>query len=126
MNTLSGCGHRFGSHAPLFSAAPAREDRWPTNHEDAAPHDCWLRWRSDVVDGDTSTGPSSSSTETAPKDETGTERERPRRRRYTVKLNDSLGSISEKTGVSVERLEALNPDLDPQALVVGQKIKLRE
>jgi teichoic acid transport system ATP-binding protein len=81
---------------------------------------------SDVVDGDTSTEPSSSSTETAPKDETGTERERPRRRRYTVKLNDSLGSISEKTGVSVERLEALNPDLDPQALVVGQKIKLRE
>jgi LysM repeat protein len=45
---------------------------------------------------------------------------------YTVKLNDTLGLISEKTGVSVARLEALNPDLDPQNLIVGQKIKLRE
>jgi len=45
---------------------------------------------------------------------------------YTVKLNDNLGLIAEKTGVSVERLETLNPDLDPQNLIVGQKIKLRE
>jgi LysM repeat protein len=45
---------------------------------------------------------------------------------YTVKLNDTLGLISEKTGVSVARLEALNPELDPQNLIVGQKIKLRE
>jgi LysM repeat protein len=45
---------------------------------------------------------------------------------YTVKLNDTLGLISEKTGVSVARLEELNPELDPQNLIVGQKIKLRE
>jgi LysM repeat protein len=45
---------------------------------------------------------------------------------YTVKLNDNLGLISEKTGVSVARLEELNPELDPQNLIVGQKIKLRE
>jgi LysM repeat protein len=45
---------------------------------------------------------------------------------YTVKLNDTLGLISEKTGVSVERIEQLNPELDPQSLTVGQKIKLRE
>ena len=52
----------------------------------------------------------------------------PRRVRptYTVKLNDTLGLISEKTGVSVERIETLNPELDPQNLIVGQKIKLRE
>jgi LysM repeat protein len=43
-----------------------------------------------------------------------------------VKLNDTLGLISEKTGVPVERIEALNPELDPQNLIVGQKIKLRE
>ena len=47
-------------------------------------------------------------------------------RSYTVKLNDNLGLISEKTGVTVERLEELNPELDPQNLIVGQKIKLRE
>ena|SRR5215211_1570119 len=51
---------------------------------------------------------------------------RPARATYRVKLNDTLGLISEKTGVSVERLQALNPDLDPQNLVVGQRIKLRE
>ena len=45
---------------------------------------------------------------------------------YTVKTGDTLGGISEETGVSVERLQELNPELDPQALVSGQKIKLRE
>jgi LysM domain len=54
------------------------------------------------------------------------QRPRPRRASYRVKLNDTLGLISEKTGVSVERLQELNPELDPQNLVVGQKIKLRE
>ena len=45
---------------------------------------------------------------------------------YTVKTGDTLGAIAEKTGVAVERLQELNPELDPQALVSGQKIKLRE
>jgi LysM repeat protein len=64
----------------------------------------------------------------ATQDSTTTTPQRPRRVRptYTVKLNDTLGLISEKTGVSVERIETLNPELDPQNLIVGQKIKLRE
>jgi LysM repeat protein len=45
---------------------------------------------------------------------------------YTVKLNDTLGLIAEKTGVSVARIQELNPELDPQNLIVGQKIKLRQ
>ena len=45
---------------------------------------------------------------------------------YVVKTGDTLGSIAEKTGVPVEKLQELNPELDPQALVSGQKIKLRE
>lgn len=45
---------------------------------------------------------------------------------YTVKTGDTLGGIAEKTGLDVERLQVLNPELDPQALVSGQKIKLRE
>jgi teichoic acid transport system ATP-binding protein len=49
-----------------------------------------------------------------------------RRATYTVKTGDTLGAIAEKTGVTVERLQELNPELDPQALVSGQKIKLRE
>ena len=45
---------------------------------------------------------------------------------YTVKTGDTLGAIAEKTGLDVETLQELNPELDPQALVSGQKIKLRE
>ena len=54
------------------------------------------------------------------------ERQRPERRFYRVKLNDTLGLIAEQTGVPVEQLEALNPDLDAQNLIVGQRIRLRE
>jgi LysM repeat protein len=55
--------------------------------------------------------------------------ERPRRRtpaRYTIKVNDTLTGIAERTGTTVERLQELNPELDSQGLVVGQRIKLRE
>ena len=51
---------------------------------------------------------------------------RTQRRFYRVKLNDTLGLISEKTGVAVEALQELNPELDPQNLIVGQRVKLRE
>ncbi len=47
-----------------------------------------------------------------------------RRRVYVVKPGDILSSVAEKTGVSVERIQELNPDLDAQALQVGQRIKL--
>jgi LysM repeat protein len=45
---------------------------------------------------------------------------------YTVKTGDTLGGIAETVGIPVTRLQELNPDLDPQALVSGQKIRLRE
>ena len=44
---------------------------------------------------------------------------------YVVKQGDILSSIAEKTGVPVERLEELNPSLDPQVLRPGQRVKLR-
>ena len=47
------------------------------------------------------------------------------RRSYTIKPGDTLGAIAIKTGVSVSTLEDLNPGLDPQGLVAGQKLKLR-
>jgi LysM domain len=46
--------------------------------------------------------------------------------KYVVKEGDTLGSISEETGVPVEQLQELNPELDPQALVTGQEVRLRE
>jgi LysM repeat protein len=51
---------------------------------------------------------------------------RPRPSTYTVKTGDTLGGIAAKTGVSVDKLQELNPGLDPQGLVSGQKVKLRE
>ena len=48
-----------------------------------------------------------------------------RRRSYTVRAGDTLGAIAEDTGVSVDELQRLNPDLDPQALGAGEKLKLR-
>jgi LysM repeat protein len=44
---------------------------------------------------------------------------------YTVKSGDTLGAIAETTGVPVDTLQELNPELDPQALIAGQKIQLR-
>jgi LysM repeat protein len=52
-------------------------------------------------------------------------KEKPEEKTYTVEPGDSLTTISEKTGVSVDKLSQLNPDLDPQALISGQQVKLR-
>lgn len=45
---------------------------------------------------------------------------------YTVKSGDTLDEIAAKTGVSVEEIEELNPTQDPQALIEGTRLKLRE
>ena len=47
------------------------------------------------------------------------------RRTYVVRTGDTLSSISLDTGVSVDRLQELNPDVDVQALQPGQRLKLR-
>lgn len=75
--------------------------------------------------GDDSGAESATSTE-QPAQVSSSQRPRSQRRTYTVKVGDSLGAIAEKTGVDVETLQELNPELDPQALTPGQKIKLQE
>ena len=45
---------------------------------------------------------------------------------YMIQTGDTLGSIASDNDVSVERIQELNPQLDPQALTAGQRIKLRE
>jgi hypothetical protein len=54
-----------------------------------------------------------------------TTREDSNRRFYTVRAGDNLALIAEKTGVTLEELRLLNPRLDPQALVTGQRVRLR-
>lgn len=45
-------------------------------------------------------------------------------RSYTVKPGDTLSGIADKTGVSLETIQTLNPNLDAVALHAGQKVKL--
>lgn len=71
-------------------------------------------------------GDTSSSTEPTKKGAAAAPKPKPTPATYTIKTGDNLGSISEKTKVPVEKLQELNPELDTQALVSGQKIKLRE
>ena len=44
---------------------------------------------------------------------------------YTVRRGDTLNLIAAKTGVSLAELRTLNPSLDPQGLVTGQRVRLR-
>jgi LysM repeat protein len=47
-----------------------------------------------------------------------------KRKVYVVKPGDTPSGIAEKTGVSLEQLEEANPDLDPQLLAPGQRIRI--
>jgi hypothetical protein len=80
------------------------------------------------VMGDDDGGDTSARTDlpTATERTTTSGRQRPRRATYTIKTNDTLSGIAAATGTTVERLQELNPELDAEALVAGQKIKLRE
>ena len=52
-------------------------------------------------------------------------RRRTGRKTYTVRPGDTPSTIAERTGVALEELEALNPDIDPQQLAPGQRLRLR-
>jgi LysM repeat protein len=44
---------------------------------------------------------------------------------YLIKSGDTLTAIAHATGVSVAKIERLNPEVDPQILIAGEKLKLR-
>ena len=44
---------------------------------------------------------------------------------YEVQSGDTLTSIAHETGVPVAVIVKLNPGVDPQILVAGEKLKLR-
>ena len=44
---------------------------------------------------------------------------------YIVQPGDTLTGIAVETGVSIERIQQLNPGLDPQILNSGQRLRLR-
>src|SRR5262245_45215943 len=44
---------------------------------------------------------------------------------YTIQDGDTLTAIAHSTGVSVAKIERLNPEVDPQILIAGEKLKLK-
>lgn len=56
---------------------------------------------------------------------TGSAARRPSRSSYVVKPGDVLSVIAERYGVSVERLQELNPDVDSRTLRPGTRLRLR-
>jgi LysM repeat protein len=48
-----------------------------------------------------------------------------KRKTYRVRSGDTLTAISVRTGVPLERLRQLNPEVDSDALQTGERIRLR-
>jgi LysM repeat protein len=44
---------------------------------------------------------------------------------YVVKPGDTLSGIAARTGISLTVLEQLNPDISPNALQTGNRLRLR-
>ncbi|MGK2932912.1 MAG: LysM peptidoglycan-binding domain-containing protein [Solirubrobacterales bacterium] len=83
-----------------------------------------------VVSGSTGTdddgGNGKASRNPAGKKESGDKsKSRTKAKKYEVKEGDTLTGIAQKTGIPVDEIQALNPDLDPQALQAGTELKLR-
>jgi len=64
---------------------------------------------------------------TAPKATTATTTETttPGAEYYVVQSGDTLGSLAQKYGTTVDDLMSLNPGIDPTALHIGQKIRVK-
>jgi len=64
---------------------------------------------------------------TAPQSTTATTTETttPGAQYYVVQSGDTLGSIAQKYGATVNELMTLNPGVDPTALHIGQRIRVK-
>jgi LysM repeat protein len=56
---------------------------------------------------------------------TTTETTTPGAEYYAVKSGDTLGSIAQKYATAVDELMTLNPGIDPTALLIGQKLRVK-
>lgn len=75
------------------------------------------------IDDNSAAEVSSTETTTGSGDGEGDGAETPKT--YIVEDGDVFSTIAEKFGVSVKRLERLNPDVDPQTLNAGTELKIR-
>jgi LysM repeat protein len=44
---------------------------------------------------------------------------------YVIEAGDTLETVAEEQGTTVEQLLVLNPDVDPVALTIGQRIRVK-
>jgi LysM repeat protein len=61
---------------------------------------------------------------------TATTTRRPRTTRatarfYTVQQGDTFGTIADRVGISIERLQQLNPGVSSNSLQVGQRLRVK-
>ncbi|MDQ6606687.1 MAG: LysM peptidoglycan-binding domain-containing protein [Actinomycetota bacterium] len=56
---------------------------------------------------------------------THSQRKYVKKRFYFVRPGDSLTQVATRTGVAVGSIEALNPNVDPNSLQPGQRLRLR-
>ena len=50
---------------------------------------------------------------------------KPHHRHYTVRAGDTLAAIAARTHVSLAQIRELNPGVQPTALFIGEKIRLK-
>jgi LysM repeat protein len=67
-----------------------------------------------VTERSTSTTTTRAATTTAPS----------ARRFYTIQQGDTLATVAAKFNTTTEKLLALNPNVDPSALTIGQKVRV--
>jgi LysM repeat protein len=56
---------------------------------------------------------------------THSQRKYVKKRFYFVQAGDNLTRVASRTGVAVGTIEALNPNVDPNSLQPGQRLRLR-
>jgi N-acetylmuramoyl-L-alanine amidase len=62
---------------------------------------------------------------TRPTTTTATTPEHPRARYYRIRAGDTLAALAPRFGLTEAELLALNPGIEPTALHVGQRIRVR-
>jgi LysM repeat protein len=79
------------------------------------------------LEGGGKTGTTTPTTRPQPIARSTTTRPKPKpaaRRFYTIQSGDTLETVAAKFGTTTEKLLALNPNIDPHALRIGQKIRI--
>ena len=73
---------------------------------------------------DAATPPTATATATPERERKGGKEEETSGDTYTVEPGDTPSAIAEKAGVDLDALLAANPDIDANALTVGQELEL--